>query len=358
MKLNIVGYLGFSNFGDDLMLLGLLDHLNKKNIYKIKVFVKNKSGFEDYISRWDKLDIRLITLNKFSTLLLPFYVFQSPITAWCGGTCLYEDPTDTNLHGLKWLSRLASYSSFFGRKLVLINIGVNRITGSQATFLTSKIVERNNTFISVRDNSSLENIYSKFSPSNLVVVGGDLACLNYIDLTCTTHTSRHIVFCGHSQYANDTELISFYAKNLSEISRDLDKPIVFIAMHGGADSDTLFHKKIMERMDTPSKIIPYTTGNMTEIYDYFKSAYCVISMRLHGVVLAELLMKPNLGISYSKKVEYFIMKTCNVSNTRIKKIGENITSSDINQVVNHYKLDSPFVATERNLAILGIEKLI
>ncbi|PIS45051.1 MAG: hypothetical protein COT22_07275 [Ignavibacteria bacterium CG08_land_8_20_14_0_20_37_9] len=358
IKLNIVGYLGFHNFGDDLMLIGLLGELNRKGRFRVNVFVKNKTGLEKNAMRWLNLDVRIITLSKLTTVLLPYYVLFASRTIWCGGTCLYEDPSDPGLRGLKWIRRIAIYSGLFGRKLLLMNIGVNQLISDRAKAIVGEIVARNNTFISVRDISSLENLQSISPAPNPVVLGGDLAFLNHMESVRNNGESDYIVFCGHLQYAENTEVVDFYVQALSKISTTLNKSIVMVSLHGGASGDDLFHDRIKGRMECPVTCIRYSSGEINTLADLFSGSYCVISMRLHGVVFAELLMKPSIGISYSDKVRYFVEKTNNISSCRIKGVKEKLTPEDVVLVTGGYKVSASFIDAERALSKDGVDVLL
>lgn len=356
--LNIVGYLGFHNFGDDLMLMGLLDELSRKGGGQVRVFVKHKEGLEAFVTRWRNLDVGFVSLNKFTTVLLPYYIFSASITIWCGGTCLYEDPSDPLFRGLKWIGRVAMYSEISGRKLLLINIGVNRIISDRAAEIIRKMIVRRSTQISVRDESSLENLKRISPAAKSVVLGGDLAFLNRIESVQKSSKNDHIIFCGHLQYADNSDVVSFYAQALSEISKILGRSIVMVSLHDGVAGDGLFHNRIKERMECQAVCTQYCSGDIQTLADLFLNSYCVISMRLHGVVFAELLMKPSIGIAYSDKVRYFVEKTNTVSSTRIKKVGEKLTYEDINSIVKSYKADKSFIEKERALAVSGIDAFL
>ncbi|MDD3381792.1 MAG: polysaccharide pyruvyl transferase family protein, partial [Rugosibacter sp.] len=328
MKLNIVGYLGFENFGDDLMLTGLLDELNRNGIFQINLFVKNKVSLNGYATRWSNLKICLITLSKLSTILLPYYILTASKTIWCGGTCLYEDPSDPRFRGLGWIRRVVNYTRLFGRKFLLMNIGVNQIISKEAKTIIGEIVAGKSTYISVRDITSLENLLSVSSMRNSVVLGADLAFLNRINSVRSSSETDYIIFCGHRQYANNSEIVDFYAQTLSKISKTLNKKIVMISLHGGVVGDDLFHISIRERMDCTVMCIQYSSDAINILSNLFSNCFCIISMRLHGLIFAELLMKPSIGIAYSDKVKYFIEKTNNISNYRIKKVKDTLTPEE------------------------------
>lgn len=359
MKLNIVGYLGFQNFGDDLMLIGLLGELNRKGRFRINVFVKkNSAGLKEYAWRWRNLDIRLITLSKFTTIMLPCYVFFASKTIWCGGTCLYEDPADPGFRGLKWIKRVAIYAELFGRKFLLMNIGVNQITSNRAKEIIGTIISQKSTYISVRDSSSLENLHRLSWMPNSVVLSGDLAFLNHAKSVRNNCEKDYIIFCGHLQYAEDYDVVEFYAKALSKIATALSKSIVMVSLHGGMGGDGIFHSRIKERLYCSVTCFQYYEGGIHTLAELFSGTYCVISMRLHGIVFAELLMKPSIGISYSDKVRYFIEKTNNVSSRRIKGIGEKLTEEDVVLVVGSHKVSPSFIDAERALAMVGVDSLL
>jgi L-malate glycosyltransferase len=353
MKINIIGYLGFHNIGDDLMLIGLLNELNNRKCFSINIFMKDEVCLKSYIDNWTNLTINIIKLSTVTNIFLPYYIFSSDSTIWCGGTCFYEDPNDKQLNGLKWIKKIAFYTRIFKKNLFFLNIGANNLITLKSKKIMHNII-KSTTAVSVRDLESLNNLQNYFLDNDRRFIGGDLAFLSMEPRNFLRDSGDYILFCGHNQYTSDKTVVEFYAKNLVELSINLNKKIIFFPFHGGKNSDNLFHLEICKffKLNVEYKIIEET--NLDNMVGMFKKAYIVISMRLHALIFSELLSKPNIGINYNNKVAYFIEKTKNISESRIKEVGDEILAEDARYVCDNYKSNNQFIIKERHDAIKGI----
>jgi len=350
-KINIIGYLGFSNFGDDLMLYGLLNELNSKGYYKLNIFMKKNIFSKDNFKKWNNLEINIIKLNKYTNITLPLYIFNNDCTIWCGGTCLYEDPSDIKLEGLRWIRRISFTSNLLNRIFYLINIGVNEIKSKKAKCIVQSIIN-NTTKISVRDNESINNL-KKFNNVNCIMAA-DLALLNKYKSVEINTSAEYFIFCGHFQYKDDRKIISAYVKILNNICIKLNKKILFVPLHLDGSNDNLFHSKIINELSSNVHYELIVKYSVTELENIFKNSFFVISMRLHALIFSELLGRPSIGINYNDKVQYFMNKLENTTSLRIKDVGEVISNNDILNVISHYKCNIDLLIEETKNAKKGI----
>ena len=237
----------------------------------------------------------------------------------------------------------------FNRDFSFCNIGIGKFKTSEGLELFKKIVG-NTRFISVRDKISLSILKSHFSSSNKWILGGDLACLSEIKEK-SKKEEKILIFCGHFQYKNDNNIISKYSEILQNLG-NLGFKILFLPMHQGKLSDNLFHEKIAKKLKTPYEIIDY---HPAQVFNHLKQGFFVISMRLHGVVLSDLVGIPNIGIAYQEKVSTYIKSTNVLSEIRIKNIGDFISPKEIESIANSYNRPDRFLQREKERAINGMK---
>lgn len=347
----VIGYLGFQNFGDDLMLYGLLNALNRKGNYKIKIFVKENSYDSQVLDKYNNLNIKFIEINKAVNIFFPLYIFSVDVVMWCGGTCIYEDPNDIHLSGLKWINKIVNVTNWLKKDFYFINIGINKLISKNAKNLFIQILSKSK-YISCRDVESLNNLkeYNYLDCG----VGSDLAFLNTIPKTKKSENEEYIVFCGHYQYRNDSNLIKKYAIILSNLSQELNKKIYFVPLHVGISNDNLFHTNIISELTIQTQYELLKGYTISQIEEIFSKSYFVISMRLHALIYAELNSKPSIGINYNDKVKYFMSKLHNSNNTRLKNVGETIATQEILDIKNNYQINNEFLEIEKFKAKNGI----
>lgn len=346
--INLYGYFGFDNVGDDLMLLNLLDYIDLNINEKILIRVFSKKN--DYkFKKYNNIYVNLIRLtfitNKF---LMSYYILNSSAGFWVGGTCLYE-PDNKNISGLIWLQKLVKK---YNNKFSFINIGIGHLETEKAKHLVKSILLNVNKS-SFRDRISLQKAESILQKTNFVM-GGDMVFLNNpLPRLNSINPQKYLGFAGHSQYQNNSKVIDFYTKLLQEVSANYEK-IIFISMHGNEDHK--FHKKIAYSLDKKCLFINYK--DHIELFHKMRQLHFLIGMRLHSIVLADLLAIPNIGISYGEKVSNYIKKSYMLETKRIKQINEVITAQEIEYISKNYKYNKEFILKEKADAGYGIKQLL
>lgn len=350
--INIYGYFGFKNIGDDLMLMNFLDYIDSCALEQLRVRIfckKNSYSFKKY----NRLEIITIEVNKLINYVISYYyIFYSDKGIWVGGTCLYE-PENKNISGLKWLLKLVKKYQQFKKPFYFINIGIGSLYSSNAIEIVKDILSYTKN-VSFREEKSLSKAY-ELGVNTKGFPGGDMVFLNSQQFRKYENIAYRNLFgfCGHEQYANDTYTVEFYAKQLQDLSDGYDK-IIFISMHGNEDHK--FHKKIAKLIQKDYSFLEYE--NYEILFQEMKQLKFLLGMRLHSIILADLLAIPNIGIAYGEKVSNYIRKTNILVNSRIKHVNEKITIFELNEIVDHYKQNGAFINAEESCAQSGIDKVI
>ena len=350
-KYSLYGYFGFENIGDDIMLLNALNYFDQfhKNS-KFYVFVK-----EDYYStnpdycNYNNIEVFFIRLSPFiNRILVYYYAFIVESAFWIGGTCLYET-SSSGLAGMNWLMRLIKKYRKFNKGFSFCNIGIGDFTSEKGKSLFRDIVSLSIN-ISCRDQVSLSKAVDHFKDSKKFIKGGDLACL--FDYKRENKPKDNtVIFCGHYQYHDDEEIVLFYSNVLNELGK-FGFHILFVPMHQGTNSDSIFHSKIANNLKYDYDLISsYKPGS---VFEQLENASFIISMRLHGVFLSDIIGVPNIGIAYHEKVSTYVINTNVLTSIRNKQVGENITKDEIFLVLRDYKKPDIFLNKEKLEAIKGM----
>ena len=353
-KVNVIGYLGFNNAGDDLMLLGLLNNYNQIGNIEVRVFVKNINDDLKYqFLLFTNISIKWVKLSKFSILKFIYYSISSASTVWCGGTCFYEDKEDPKRQGMRWINKIVHIAKFFHNKVFFVNVGMNEFVSTDTKHIFRCIISKTDK-ISFRDDASLSIGKQVILDSNKVYAGGDLAFLSYLEPKLLI-SEEYFVFCGHADYSGDQYMIDFYAELVIDMSKKLKMKVVFLPLHGGENkNDNSFHYEMLKKISGEIPAVVISEPNISEIIDHIYNSKLVISMRLHALVISEMLSIPNIGLSYNPKVRYFINKSSNLSSIRTYDLLDVIDISDVEYLLCNYDPESNFKFSELNEANNGV----
>jgi polysaccharide pyruvyl transferase WcaK-like protein len=349
--INLYGYFGFKNVGDDLMLINFLNYLDSKSHKQLKIRIFCKENYYTFM-KYNNIIVDVVKLNAVvNNIFMPYYIFTASKGLWIGGTCLYE-PEDGELSGLVWLHKLVYKYKSLKKIFSFVNIGIGSIYNEKAKRLTLEILDSAYQ-ISFREEMSLKKAQD-WTNGRSFILGGDMFFLGSSAL-CGFHrisSKNYLGFAGHVQYQSDNSVINFYANTLNNLSGEFEK-IVFISMHGSEDHK--FHKKLAEKLQVDCSFIDST--DYVELYNNMRQLKFLIGMRLHSVVLADLLAIPNMGVAYGDKVSYYIEKSKQLVEQRTKQVCENIMGEVMNDILNNYQYNKNFILNEDIAAGVGIKSL-
>lgn len=361
LKIVLFGYYGFRNLGDDLMLSVILDALSKKGcVGAINVIVQeNYYGEFGRLRKASFLDGRSMLARARRVLLL----LESDAAMWGGGTCLYESDSG-NIKGVKNIYRNMKLLRFFGKPYFFLGIGVGAIESRRGYQIIKSIIN-GCAHMNFRDERSLERAAAIRGSSNAKFsFGGDLFFLLKDDLKGFSPGARsgefRIGFCGVQQYEESDRIVNACAESLNRIISDMKAKVIFMPFHQGLENDNGFHKRICEMLPAGSYEIFDDIGT-SDIMSTFKTFDFVVGMRLHSVILADMLGIPNLAINYSPKVRYYVDKSGVVPGERLLEVGEVFDTGRVDRVKKSYALQkdtlTSFIEKEANDAKVSVERV-
>lgn len=346
MIISLIGYYGFKNIGDDLMLSNLISFfLAKKKIKRIFVFVR------DNYYQINNEKVKIIPLSKLSRLKKTFAILRSNFVIWGGGTCLYEG---SNNRGLYDLYKVQKITNMFGKKFIFFGIGVGFLENREIIHISKKILDHSR-FIYFRDVNSSKRAQQITNVDNSCV-GGDLAFLSDISINNPKNKCNSIKRISFSGVFDQSDITAkFYAQELNKISEHFNAEIHFLPSHLGEKNDNEFHKRIIEN-NLKASFTMHLWNSVDEYVKILQRMDFHIGMRLHSIVLADLVGIPNIGIVYSPKVKYYIQKSTSEPEKRIFDLREKIELGNIEFVYRNYEYQSEFIQTERESVITCLDK--
>ncbi len=300
MNILLIGYYGYRNLGDDLMLNGFSKFL-ESNTSIDKVTIPAKECYYKFQS------------TKISQVYLPKsykewlrIIKANDLIIWGGGTCLYSNP------GLNWLLIISCITFLLGKKLLFIGIGVDY---PQSIFdkIKIKTILNISNKIGVRDPKSLDNCIFKYNlKENKIYSIDDLAYLSLNPKNLSAHTfhnpPKKISFSGHYEFISK-KTINFYTSLLiSLLNQNTELELHFLPAHGGQFSDdnqhTLIYNKIPDNLK--NRVILHRNLSPEEFVETLSFMDFHIGFRLHSIFLSKNLSIPFIAINYAPKVESYV----------------------------------------------------
>lgn len=367
MNITLLGYYGYRNFGDDILLLSLLNRLRDiQDLSTIWVLTKEDYYGEDPLFQVPRV-VYLANDRWWHKLRKYRYFIKSDALLWGGGTCLYE-PDSGDIRGMEGFLRNIRLFRILGKRFGFVGIGMGPLRSKHAQRITRAILD-GVAFVTFREPVSMEIARdlvgnSGGSPFHRC---GDLFFLSdeWIRGLCSPKERgplRKIAFCGYGGFAEDDTLVAFYAEQLDRVLQDRCETMIFVPMQVFSDSDdNRFHTKVRDRMRLKDRVEIQTYDSIGSLVNTMNQVDFVIGMRLHSLVLADVLRVPNLGIEYNSKVRFYLESFADLGRQRVYRLGEAFTPQNIAAIEEGYWHQREFVdqtmqqhrtEAERNIDIL------
>lgn len=343
MNITLFGYYGFRNLGDDLMLEGILNALTEAPAVKrINVLVQ-----ENHYSYLEHPKVVFYEarglMRKLRRVRL---LFTTDCAIWGGGTCLFEG-NENGVKNLKRLYRNVWAFRLFRCPFMWWGVGIGEIYTLKGRNLIARTLS-NSALAIFREKESYFQAISLLGQVDMFHLGGDLVFLMADRMQKMGKrgqertTIRSIGFSGMGRFKDDGDAVRIYASILESLIRAMDVRICFLPMQRGLNSDNDFHGQI-------AKSLPRGTYEFLE-YDSPEEAIrlmgnldFLIGMRLHSIILADLLLIPNIAVVYASKVAAYVRKSGFLVDCRLARFGEPISSSRVQQVASRHALESQYL---------------
>ncbi len=277
----LLGYYGFGNLGDELLLRACIKILNERGIENEKIIVLSNNPEETRknfnvkaVNRWKIFEV-IKALRKSEFLML-------------GGGGLFQDSTSIKSCVYYWaVVRLAK---LLGVKISALGQSIGPLNSKIAKILTSnafKACEK----VHVRDKNSF-NIAKNFGCKNLIL-GSDLV-MTLKNTSCLLPPASCLLI-----NLRPCENLESFIKIIAPHVKNFDGKKIGAALSEDDEKILFANKKILGINEI--KLIK----SFNEAENVWAFASCCVGMRLHFGVLSRIFQRPVALIPYDVKVKEF-----------------------------------------------------
>ena len=277
----ILGYYGFENLGDELLLQACIKILNERGVKNENITVLSNNPDEtrknfnvESVNRWKIFEV-VRAMRKSENLIL-------------GGGSLFQDSTSLKSCVYYWgVVRLAK---LLGLKIFAIGQSIGPLNSKISKFLTRnalKVCEK----VHVRDENSF-NIAKKFNIKNLEL-GSDLVMM--LKPLQNSNLKRDLMLVNLRPYKELEKFVNIIAPNVKNFHGEK----IGAALSAEDEKILMANQKILGLDEI--KLIK----NLDDAEKLFSSASCAVGMRLHFGVLAKIFETPITLMPYDIKVSEF-----------------------------------------------------
>ncbi len=279
----ISGYIGFSNFGDDLMFEALVNHLKSIGCKVSALCTSCRNIAKTY-------GIKTYHYKNPSDILCA--INSSDILISGGGNLIQNETSNFSLFYYLFIILLAKFA---GKKIIIFSQGIGPVSGAFQTWLSKYILGLVD-IITVRDSYSqrllsrwgINSFYSYDAAWDIPVIPP--APEKAIGIQVRKYNKLHPAF-----YANVAKYVDMFFQ---------DFEIRIFSMQNDYDLSECYKlEKIIKsrNMILKTKVVPYQNPKKT--IEEFSKLKFLISMRLHANILGLKFGIKTLPVSYSSKVK-------------------------------------------------------
>jgi polysaccharide pyruvyl transferase WcaK-like protein len=319
MKICLYGYYGFQNFGDDLMLMGLLDSLAScPSLVRLRLFCRAVPAWIEEGRYPYRLSV--IPAGRLGALRKAAAILSSDALVWGGGTCLYEPPEGNP--GLNQLLGQIRFAKRMRKRFIFLGIGIGRFSTREGEALAKQcLMLADQSYL--RDEASLDLARKWGIPETRLHACCDPAFLTHSRWSQPPGRSSQACLTFSGIHGLSEDLAQLYAEELDALSDGTGLNVRFLAAHGGVRDDHEFHRRVAARMkrkefefrswDTPTAFMEGLDGSKLHL-----------GMRLHSVIAADMAGVPALAIEYANKVGAYVKAVPHPIQDRVLPLGERI----------------------------------
>ena len=296
-KVLVSGYIGFNNFGDEIIFDVLSKHLKTLG-YKVSALSCNPAETKKLY------DVEAYYFKNIFQILKA--IIQNNILISGGGSLLQNKTSNFSLFyylGIIFLAKI------FFKKVIIFAQGIEPIRGKFQEFITKNILKTTD-LITVRDENS-KNLLKNWGIKSELLSDPAYSIIENININ--QEKNGLIVQLRKTKGVNNK-----FIKDLAySISRNYMGDIKVLSLQNEYDEKVcLAFVEAMKRYDVQTKYIPFENVNKT--IELINNAQYIISTRLHGLIIANTLKTQNFALIYDEKVKT-LCDELNIKNIDINK---------------------------------------
>ncbi|MBQ9806022.1 MAG: glycosyltransferase [Clostridia bacterium] len=300
-RLTVGGYFGCGNLGDDAILQGLLHEIDTCHPTLLPT-VLSGSAFRD------RKQLGVPTVQRKYPVSVAYAILRSRLFLLGGGSLLQNRTGNLSLAYYLGLLRL---SHLFHRKTALYACGIGPLLGESATDRVKKAL-RSVSHIGLRDERSHALLRSLDISEERLSVGAD-ACF----LLPLPPTSLSLYLRKKASIPQNARLLGIVLRSTENDTPLLSAITAICRSHGllpiVLTLDSKHDKIISDRAARDLHAPCITPSDPQAALAWLSSCQAVLSMRLHGMLLAARVGTPALGVctdSHDEKMPAFARASC------------------------------------------------
>ena len=305
-KILIIGGYGVGNFGDELILSGIINQLYASYpMAEITVISYDPNETERFhqVSAIHPYQLKLGILLKTNVLII-------------GGGTIFRKHMTIKAQLIPFVGILMK---ILNKKTMLIyySLGIDSKTPAFAKFmlkLSGKYID----IFSVRDKKSLKLVKKMQIKSNVYLVHDPALSLFYKNNDRKNTINKNKLSIGLALRYTETEdielnnkLINMFSQIIDWLAKEYNAEITFFPFckhkYKSYEDDTNFAKELYDKIQYKNKFKIFDKPLISfDIVKKFKTMDLIIGMRLHSQILAYANHIPIIGISYAEKCGSFL----------------------------------------------------
>lgn len=311
MRALVFGHYGGRNFGDELMLAGLLHLLAKRGAERVEITTADGEVGENLKGKVDG------AVRARSPLGLLRAILRSDTVILGGGTIFHDAYPDIRhrsyLKNLVLITAIFTLARLLGRKIYLIGVGIGPLSRKSTRFLT-RILRSVSHGISVRDEQSFRDLDSLGGAHGSTIIASDLSFFApYAEQTQASTARTGPFHIGFSLVpaevvtgAEASAVEAIYDAMIDNVGRIPAEQIAvsFFCANVGADSDVGVAQNLAEKLrqrGVAAQVVPFTGDPFTFVAP-IAGLDALVAARYHVAIAATMVGLEPVWLAYQRKV--------------------------------------------------------
>lgn len=310
-KIFLIGYYGYENLGDDLLLYEIVHRLKQNEEYEISALSFDAKKVSSLYG--------IKGVSRLKSMSIVRHIMNMDIVV-CGGGSILQDKTSSR--SLYYYLGILFLAKLFGKQIYLlgngygpIDRGFNRRLVSVMLRFVDGVIARDEESHQAYQSHRVKRLYNGADCVFLGELGQNLSHTElFEEYKRKNGITRPYVLFTIRPWEGMEELALQIGESI-DVLRKKGYDICFLSMK--LPEDEKICKKYFEKYDVillerEYEILPLL----------FESAEFTIGMRLHGIVLSAMYYTPFIAIPYDPKVESFVKQCSQLSTSRVENLQE------------------------------------
>ncbi len=336
MRIFLLGFYGYDNLGDEVLLASILKSLSEQN-YAFKVLSYNAKK---------TTDVHHVTaVSRGKNLGIVKQIASSDVIIVGGGSILQDI---TSSKSFFYYMSILTIGKLLGKPVYLLGNGFGPITKWYNKHWLKWFMPHINGVVA-RDQEAYQ-AYLNYGCKN--VFNGVDCAFDYLPQLAESKSEPPYVAIALRPWRHSDQTMQILSQYILRLNQ-LGYRVKLIAMK--APDDIRQMQSLVEIGENTVAV----AHNLTEVLAAIKGAKLLIGMRLHALILGALVGTPIVAISYDPKIESFMKQLLNRSTLDLKSISFEAVDQRVMAILNNYDQEKETlekaVAINRGVAKQQIE---